>query len=169
MNFRNSAFIAIALTASVAPAAEAVWPNNSASNLSVFAAVQRFRIYADHCSVEVPQLRPQFESLMERLNSRIQGISQGLLASDAFKGMKEKPVPAAIVAALQDSFDDVKHNFERLDAVSTCPKTLHDLGEMDDESLKSGLTEVLTAVRNMIQMLEKQNGSQALPDKPLQR
>jgi uncharacterized protein YfkK (UPF0435 family) len=115
----------------------------------------RFRIYKDHCSARVPQLKPQFESLIENLNSRIQDISKGLLAADAFKGMKDKPVPAEILDALTDSFDDTRHNVERLDAASICPKTLQNFGEMDDESLKSGLTEALTAVQNMIQKLEK--------------
>jgi hypothetical protein len=159
MNLKNSVFTALALVfiASVAPAADAVWPKNSASDLSTFVSMLRFRIYADHCSANVPQLKPKFENLMDNLNSRIQGISKILLASDVFKGMKDKQVPAVIADAIKDSFDDVKHNFERLDAVSICPKTLQNFGEMDDESLKSGLTEVLTAVQNMIQKLEKES------------
>lgn len=158
MDFRNSAFIAlvIALTASASSAAEAVWPKNSAGDLSIFVTLQRFRIYADRCSAEVPQLKPRFESLMESLDSRIHGIANDLLASDVFKGMKDKPVPAEIIDALKDNFDDAKHNFERQDAASICPKTLQNLGEMDDESLKSGLTEILAAVQNMIRMMEKQ-------------
>jgi hypothetical protein len=157
MNLRKSVFIALAivLATSAAPAAEAVWPKNSASDLSIFVTMLRFRIYKDHCSARVPQLKPQFESLIENLNSRIQDISKGLLAADAFKGMKDKPVPAEILDALTDSFDDTRHNVERLDAASICPKTLQNFGEMDDESLKSGLTEALTAVQNMIQKLEK--------------
>ncbi len=163
MNFRNSVVIALAivLTTSLASAAEAVWPKNSASDLSIFATLQRFQIYADHCSAEVPQLKPKFESLMENLNSHIQGISKDLLASDGFKGMKDKPVPAEIINALKDNVDDAKHNFERQDAASICAKTLQDLGEMDDESLKSGLTEILAAVQNMIRMSEKQGVRQA--------
>ena len=159
MNLKNSVVIAlvIVLLTSVTPAAEAVWPKNSASDLSIFVTILRFRIYADHCSAKVPQLQPKFESLMEGLNGHIQGISKGLLASDAFKGMKDKPVPAEIIDALKDSFDDVRHNFERQDAASVCPMTLQNVGEMDDESLKSGLTQVLTAVQNMIQKLEKQS------------
>jgi hypothetical protein len=159
MNLRNSLFIALAvvLTTSIASAAEAAWPKDSATDLSMFATLRRFRTYADHCSVEVPQLKPGFEILVEDLNRRIQGISKGLLASGAFKDMEDRPVPAEIVAALKDNADDAKHNFERLDAVSTCPKTLRNLGEMDDETLKSALMEIFAAVRNMIQMLEKQS------------
>lgn len=149
--------LAILLVAPVSSASEVVWPKDSASDLSIFVALLRFRIYADHCSAKVPQLKPKFESLMENLNSHIQGISKGLLASDTFKGMKDKPVPAEIIDAFKDSFDDVKHNFERLDAASICPKTLQDLGEMDDESLKSGLTDILTAVQNMTRKLEKES------------
>jgi hypothetical protein len=157
MNLKKSVFIvlAIVLTASVASAAEAVWPKNSASELSIFVTLLKFRIYADHCSARVPQLKPRFESLMEDLNSHVQGISKGLLASDVFKGMKDKQVPAEIIEAFKDSFDDVKHNFERRDAASICPKTLQDLGEMDDESLKSDLSQIFTAVQNMIRKLEK--------------
>jgi hypothetical protein len=159
MTLKSSVLTALALvlTGSVAPAAEAVWPRNSASDLSIFVSILRFRIYADHCSTKVPQLKPKFESLMENLNSRIQGISKILLASEVFHGMKDKQVPAVIADAFKDSFDDVKHNFERLDAVSTCPKTLQSFGEMDDESLRSGLMEALTAVQNMIQKLEKES------------
>jgi hypothetical protein len=170
MNLKKSVFItlAIALTTSVTAADEAVWPKDSASDLSIFVTILRFRIYADHCSAKVPQLKPKFESLMGNLNSHIQEISKGLLASDVFKSMKDKPVPVEIVDALKDSFDDVRHNVERLDAASICPRTLQNFGEMDDESLKSGLMAVLTAVQNMIQKLEKQSARQASPNKSLQ-
>jgi len=158
MNFRNSAIIALAifLTASGASAAEEVWPRSSASDLSIYVTLLRFRIYADHCSANVPQLKPKFASLMEDLNGQIQGISKGLLASEEFKGMEGKPVPEAIIDAFRDSFDDSKHNFERQDAASICPKTLQNLGEMDDESLKSGLKETLTAVQKMIRNMENE-------------
>ncbi len=157
MYVRNTVFIALAmaLTASAATAAEAVWPRNSANEVSIFVTILRFRIYADHCSAEIPQLEPKFASLMENLSSRIQGISMGLLALNEFKGMKDKPVPVEIIDALKDSFDDVKHNVERLDAASICSKTLQNFGEMDDEALKSALTANLTAVRNMSQNLAK--------------
>jgi hypothetical protein len=158
--------IAIALTASTAPAAEAVWPKDSASELSIFVTSLRFRIYADHCSEKLPQSRPGFDALMERLNSRIQVISKSLLASAVFRDMKDKPVPAVIIDAFKDSFGDAKHNFERQDAASACPKTLQNLGEMDDESLKAGLTEVLTSVQNMIQKLEEQRARQQPPFPP---
>jgi hypothetical protein len=159
MNVRRFLFIAIAIasTSSVAPAAEAMWPRNSASDLSMFLSMLRFRIHADHCSAKVPPLRPQFESLMENLSSRIQGIAKGLLASDVFKGMGGKPVPDEIVDAFKDSFEDVKHNFERQDAASVCPKTLQSFVGMDDESLKSGLTDIFTAVQNMTRKLEQQS------------
>ena len=147
--------MAIALHTSVATAAEEVWPKNSASDVSIFVTILRFRIYADHCSAKVPRLKPKFESLMEDMNSRIQGISNGLLASKEFMGMKDKPVPVEIIDALKDSFDDVKHNFERLDAASICPETLQAFSEMDNESLMSGLTVNLTGVQNMIQRMEK--------------
>jgi len=94
---------------------------------------------------------------MEDLNSRIQGISKGLLASEEFMGMKDKPVPVEIIDALKDSFDDVKHNFERLDAAFICPKTLQNVSDMDNESLISGLTANLTGIQNMIQRMEKEN------------
>jgi hypothetical protein len=149
-------FLAIALTTSVATAAEAVWPKSSASDLSIFVTILRFRIYADHCSVEVPQLRQKFEILVENLNSRIQAISKELLASDEFKDINDKPVPADISYALKDSFDDVRHNVERLDAASICPNTLQNFVEMDDELLRSGLTANLTAIQNMIHKLEKE-------------
>jgi hypothetical protein len=159
MTFRNSVFIALAivLTITVASAGEAAWPKNSASELSIFLTLQRFQIYADHCSANVPLLKPEFDSVMENLNSHIQGISKGLLASDVFKGMKDKPVPAEIIFALKDSVDDSKHDFERLDAASACPRKLQNLGEMSDDSLKSALRETLAAVQNMIRALEKQS------------
>jgi len=165
MNFRKSAFIVLAavLTAPFASAAEAAWPKNSAGDLSSFLALLRFRIQADHCSAKVPQSRKEFESLIDSLDKRIQGISEGLLASEKFSDMKDKPVPDKIIDSLKDSFDDTKHNFERRDAASVCPKTLQSLGKVDDESLKSGLTEILTAVQNMVRNLEKDSGRQAPP------
>jgi hypothetical protein len=156
--FKIPVFVALSfLTISVASAVEAEWPKNSASDLSVFVTLQIYRIYADHCSVRVPQLQPGFESLMENLNNRIQGISKDLLASDVFKGMKDKPVPAEIVFALKDALHDAEHNFERKDAAFICPTTLQNLGEMDDESLKSRLSETLTAVQNMTRNLENES------------
>jgi hypothetical protein len=159
MNFKKSAFTAftIVLATSVVSAADAVWPKNSASDLSIFVTLQRYRIYAEHCSARIPQLRPKFESLMESLDSHIQGVSKDLLASDVFKGMKDKPVPAEIVFALKDTLDDTEHNFERHDAAIICPETLQKLGEMNDESLKAGLSEIFTAVQNMIRSLEKES------------
>jgi hypothetical protein len=157
MNFTKTLFIALAivLATSFASAAEAVWPKDSASELSIFVTLQRYQIYADHCSARIPQLKPKFERLMDKLNSHIQGISKGLLASDVFKGMKDKPVPAEIVFAFKDTLDDAEHNFERQDAAVICPKTLQSLDETDDEALKSGLSEIFTAVQNMIRNLEK--------------
>jgi hypothetical protein len=148
--------LAMALTTSAATAAEEVWPKNSASDVSIFVTILRFQIYADHCAAKVPQLKPKFESLMEDLNSRIQGISKGLLASEEFMGMKDKQVPVEIIDALKDSFDDVKHNFERLDAASICPKTLQNFRDMDNEALISGVTANFTGVQNMIQRMEKE-------------
>jgi hypothetical protein len=147
--------LVIALTTSVAAAAEAIWPKHSASDVSIFVTMLRFQIHADHCSAQLPQLKPKFDDLMENLNIRIQGISKGLLASGDFAGMKDTPVPAEILDALEDSFHDGKHNLERLDAASICPKTLQDFGQVDDESLTSGLRANLMAVQNMIQKLGK--------------
>jgi hypothetical protein len=171
MNIKNCVFIVIAIlsTVSVASAAESVWPKNSASDFSIFVTLLRFRIYADQCSAEVPQLKQKFDVLVGRLDSQVQGLSKSLLTSDVFKGMKDTPVPADIINAFTDSFEDLKHNFERRDAASICPKTLQDLGEMDDESLKSDLSQTLTAVQNMIQNLEKDNARQASPSSRTQR
>lgn len=157
MNFKNTVFLPLAtvLTISVATAAEAVWPKNSASEISTFATILRFQIYADYCSGEIPQLEAKFNSLMENLSIRIQSISISLLASDEFKGMKDKLVPVEIIDALKHSFHDVTHNVERLDAASMCSKTLQNFGEMDNEALKSALTANFTAVQNMSQKLEK--------------
>jgi hypothetical protein len=157
MNIKNSMLMALAtlVTTAAAPAAETVWPTSSASDFSVHLTLQSFRIYADHCSANVPQLKPEFENLMQDLSSRIQGLSKGLLASDEFKGMQARPVPAQLIDAFKDSFHDSKLNFERRDPASICQKTLQSVGEMDDEALKSGLTEGFRAVQNMIQNLEK--------------
>ena len=157
MKIRNPAIIVLALvlSASVTSAAEALWPQDSASDFSVFVTLLRFRINADHCSAKVPELKPKFDSLMEDVTTHVQGIAKGLLASDKFMDMKDKPVPVEIIDAFRDSFDDTRHNFERRDAALICPQTLQDLGEMDDESLKSGLTEILTGVQVMIRNLEK--------------
>lgn len=156
-NLKKSALIvlALALNTSAASAVEAAWPGNSASDLAVFLTLQRFRNHADHCSATLPQLKPRFDSLMEDLDRQTQVMSAALLASDAYKDMKDKPVPAEIIFALKDSFHDAQHNFERQDAAFVCPKSLQNLGAMDDESLKSGLTESFAAVQNMIRNLEK--------------
>jgi hypothetical protein len=171
MTFKNTAFIALTmvLTISVSSAAEATWPESSASDLSIFVTSQRYQIYADHCSARIPQLKQEFESLMKNLNNRIQGISKGLLASEMFKGMKDKPVPTEIIFALKDTLHDAERNFERQDAVVICPTTLQNLGEMDDESLRSRLAETLTAVQNMTRNLERESSRSASPSNRMQR
>jgi hypothetical protein len=171
MYCKRSVFIALAILAcgSGASSAEAVWPASSASDVSTFVTLLRFRVYADHCSAKVPQLKPQFESVMESLSSRVQGISRDLLSSGAFGRMKDQPVPSEIVFALEDSFDDLKHNFERRDADSVCPKTLQSLVDMDDEALKSDLKEVLAAVQNMIRNVENESASPASSEKSVHR
>jgi hypothetical protein len=153
------AFIAFAivLTASFASAAEAVWPKSSASELSAFATVLRFQIYADHCSATAPQLKPQFELLMEEIHRQIQGTLKRVLASAEFKGQKDMPVPAEIVNAIKDSFEDMKHNFERKAVADICTSTLQILREMDDAALQADLKEMLTSVRNMIRNTEAQS------------
>jgi glutathionylspermidine synthase len=157
MNVKKTVLLALAtaMTISVATAAEAVWPKNSVSEISTFATILRFQIYADHCSGEIPQLEAKFNSLMENLSSRIQSISTSLLASGEFNGMKDKLVPVEIIDALKHSFHDVTHNVERLDAASICSKALQNFGEIDNEALKAALTANLTAVQNMSQNLEK--------------
>lgn len=147
--------LAVALTISVASAAEAVWPEHPASEVATFATVLRFQIYADRCSGEIPELGAKFDSLVESLRDRIQGISTRLLASDEFKGMKDKVVPVEVIDALKHSFHDAEHNVERLDATSICPQALRDFGDLDDEALEFSLTANLTAVHNMSQKLEE--------------
>ena len=117
----------------------------------------RFRIPAEHCSAQLPDLKPEFQSLTEDLESRIQVVAKDLLASDTFKGMKDRPVPAPVVNALKDSFHDMQHNVERRDAPSLCPETLQTLRKVDDATLKSGLAVILTAVLKMSQNLEAES------------
>jgi len=155
MNLKSALLaLAMSLTIPIATADEAVWPKNSASEVSTFATILRFQIYADHCSGEMPQLAAKFDSLMKNLSSRIEGMSISLLASADFNGMKDQVVPVEIMDALKHSFHDLAHNVERLDA-ATCSKTLLDFVDLDDESLKSSLTANLTAVQNMSQKFEK--------------
>lgn len=162
----NPVVIAVALlvAASVASAAEPASSKASASGLSMLVTLQRFRIHADHCSAQVPRLKPRFDGLMEDLTRRIQGISKGLLSSDAFKGVKDKPVPAEIGFAFEDSLNDARQNVERQDAESLCENTLRDLGGMDDDSLRADLTQALLAIQNMIRNLEKEPARAAPPD-----
>lgn len=157
MKFGKSMLIALAilLNASITAADEVVWPEHSASELSAMVAFMKFRVHADHCSAELPQLKPEFESRMNDLDRRTQAFSNGLLATEEFRGMKDKPVPAGIIDAFKDIAHDLEHNLERRDAASTCPKSLQDLGEMDDESLKSGLTGAFKAVQTMIRNMEE--------------
>jgi len=171
MNTKNPAFLAFAILvmAAVASPAETTWPTNSASDLSIFLTLQRFRIYADQCSDKVPGLKPKFDSLMESLSSHTHGISKSLLSSDVFRGMKTKPVPAAISFAFKDSLEDARHNFERQDAESICPVKLQSLVEMDDESLRSDLTQTFLAVQSMIQNLERESARELSPNNRMQR
>lgn len=155
LRFRNAGCLAIVLAAPIASTGEAVWSNKNVSDISIYVTLQRFRIYADHCSAKVPQLKAKFDSRMQELSTHLLNISRTLLSSDAFKDMKDSPVPEEISFALKDSLDDARHNFERQDADAICPKTLQTLGQMDDESLKADLTQTLVAVQKMTQNLEK--------------
>lgn len=154
--------LAIAVAAQVTSAAEAIRSTHSLGDLSMFVTLERFRIEAEHCSARVPQLKPRFDSLMDGLSRRIQGISTSLLSSDAFKDIKDKRAPAEIEIAFKDSIDDSRHNFERQDAESICPKSLQRLGEMDDDTLKADLWRTLMALKTMTRHLEKGGASDAL-------
>lgn len=138
-----------------AHADERVWPSAAAGEFSLFVTLLRFQIYEEHCASSVPELKPEFEIRVQSLGRRIQAISIGLLGSEEFRDMKDRPVPTEIVDAFKDSFHDTRHNFERRDAASLCPETLQRLDRMTDESLKAGLTAALTAVRNMMRNLEQ--------------
>lgn len=163
------ASLALVVAASGASSAQEVWPKDSAGDLSIFVTLQRFQIYADHCSVKLPELKPKFDGLMERLNSHIQGISKSLLSSDMFGDMKSEPAPAEISFALKDSLDDAKHNLERKDADSICPKILQKLGQIDDDSLKSELMQTLVAVHSMTRNLENESIREASPKNRMQQ
>lgn len=113
--------------------------------------------------MRVSRLKPGFDDLMAGLTIQIEGISKALLASDKFRDMKDKPVPAEIIFALKDSLEDAEHNFERQDADAICPDRLRTLGEMDGESLRSDLAENLAAIQNMIRSLENEVAGRAPP------
>jgi len=70
----------VGLIAQAAAAAEAGWPKESASELSVYVALLKYRGPADHCAATVPGLKPEFEALMDELGNRIQRIAQDVLA-----------------------------------------------------------------------------------------
>jgi hypothetical protein len=100
---------------------------------------------------------------MKDLTSRIRSISNDLLSDDEFNGMKGKPVPAEIGFAFGDSLDDAQHNLERQGTEVLCQKKLQSLARLDDESLKSDLTQTLVAVQTMTRNLEKDRAGNALP------
>ena len=156
MNLRISAFITLALacSASISFADEVVPPTMSASDFSTFVSTQRYRIYTDYCSAKVPELKSEFERLLDSLANRIQDISRRLIASGDFDGLMGKVVPAEVVDAFRDMLHDTQHNFERRDASHICPKTLQSLHEVDDGALTSSLRDILTAVQKMLWNLE---------------
>ncbi len=160
---RRALTLAAMLTATMLRAAEPAWPTDSAGDLSIFLSTLRFRIYADHCSTMLPELKAKFASVVIDVTGRMEGISKDLLASDMFKDMKNESVRPEILDAFKDSFDDVKHNLQRSDAASVCPMALRNFGVMDDESLKAGLVQTLTALQTMSRRLKEQDARQASP------
>ncbi|MBK7116142.1 MAG: hypothetical protein IPH71_09000 [Proteobacteria bacterium] len=159
MNLKSAAFTTIALVCSapISFAENAAPPTMSASDLSTFVSTQRYRIYTDYCSAKVPELKSEFDRLLESLVDRNQEISRRLLASGPFDGLMGKVVPAEVVEAFRDTLHDTQHNFERRDASDICPKTLQSLKEVNDRTLTSNLSDILTAVQKMLWNLE--NGS----------
>jgi hypothetical protein len=156
MNLKSPVFTTLALicSASISFADEAVPRTMSVSDFSTFVSTQKYRIYTDHCSAKVPELKSEFERLLESLADRIQGISRRLIASGEFDDLKGKVVPAEVVDAFRDILHDTQHNFERRDASYICPKTLQSLHEVDDRTLTSALSDILTAVQKMLWNLE---------------
>lgn len=141
--------LAVAMATTVASETGADWPENPASEVATFATLLRFQIYADHCSAGMPGLKSNFDSLMQGLRDRIRGISTSVLASDEYKGMGDRVVPAEVLDALKHSFHDTEHNVERLNVATTCPQALRDFGALDDEALKLTFTSNLKAVHSM--------------------
>lgn len=140
--------------ATTAAATEPAWPDGPASEVATFATMLRYHIYADHCSDKLPQLKPEFDSVIETLDRRIRAISAGLLSSSRFGGARNVMVPVEIMDAIKHSFHDMQHNVESRDAASICPASLRSFGDVDDEALETSLTENLTAVQNMSQKFE---------------
>jgi len=171
MNLTRPVAIVLAsvAAASVASSAEAVRTTRSVSDLSIFVTLQRYRIYADRCSTKSPQLKPEFDSLMQDLDDRIRAIANGLLSTTAFKGMNGKSVPDQIGFAFADSLDDAKHNVARQESESFCRKSLKEFAEIDDGSLKADLTQILIAVQKMTRNLETESARQVSPDNLVQR
>jgi hypothetical protein len=82
-SFRQYIALVMAMMASVGMA---VSPSRSASEVSVFATLHRYRNYA----AEIPTLQPKFASLMEDLDRRIQAIAKGVLAAECPSGRGAK-------------------------------------------------------------------------------
>jgi hypothetical protein len=166
MNLTSPVISALALVccASLSFADEVVPPTMSAGNFSAFVSTQRYRIYTDYCSAKVPELKSEFERLFESLEDRIQDISRRLIVSGAFDGLKGKVVPAEVVDAFRDMLHDTQHNFERRDASYICPRTLQSLHDVDDMTLTSNLSDILTAVQKMLWNLENGSAHLASPN-----
>jgi hypothetical protein len=147
---RRTLIALMVFTAPLAVAAAPAWPRGPASDVSLFMALQRFRIHADRCSSTMPESAPAFATLMGNLDGHLQRISRELLAADEFRDMQQMPVPATIIDGLKDSFEDLKHNIERRDATSTCQDALRELRAMDDDALRAALRQALTAVQAMV-------------------
>jgi len=163
------ATVALIASAQVASAAESAIPPRFAGEEAVELVVQRFRLYADSCSASAPGLKAEFDAAMTSLTARIRSIAAEIMSSKAFESLARQQVPSGLTAAVAKDFERTKREFGSRDATIVCPRTLQNLRDMSDDSLRMGLVQSLSAVQNALQMFNDGRIREEPSNKSLER
>ncbi len=139
------------------PEEEAAWPMDSTGDISILVVKERYRIYADHCALEMPALKAALAEAMKSLKMRIRSIGMRLLESDAFRDMKQQPVSSTMVGALSAELGNIRDELESRDPAQVCPETLQSYRDVTDALLEDFLKRTLAGVRSTATELKSRN------------
>ena len=129
-----------------APQVEA-WPMETTGDISILIVRERYRIYTTHCAEQIPASKLAFDEVMKSLQGRIRSIGMRLLDTDAFREMKQQPVPSSLVGALSTELRNIQQELEEQDASVVCPETLQSYRGTTDALLEDFLKRTLAGVR----------------------
>jgi hypothetical protein len=129
-------------------AADVSIPADSVGSIGVFAAYEKFKIYSEVCADAHPEARARFESVMTAFSARMSKLGAEVLATPEFLAMRNQPVPASLVDAFRQDFQNTRRMHQANPGSYEGCKGAHDNFESaGDDHWKAGMATALTELR----------------------